>query len=324
LVPRATWGAFLGRALVKTLVGLVSVGLFSIASVAVAPAQEAPSEESPVIVAAGDFHCSPDDPKYSGSDPANCQHRATAALVDDGTSAVLNLGDILQEGIPSLQTYRDTHGAPDSWGQFNSITYPILGNHEYEEPGAAGYFDYFAENNRPTGAREGGYYAYDIGAWRVVTLNSNCKFVTGGCGGTSPQMKWVKQDLKADPSTCELAYFHHPRFSSRVKGKAMGAAWNKLYSEGVDIILNGHQHNYERFALQTPSGVLDPDGGIRQFTVGTGGYNLVGYRYDLPSSQFRAQEFGVLKLTLNETSYDWAFVNTSGAVLDSGSQACHN
>lgn len=169
-----------------------------------------------------------------------------------------------------MQKFRDACGALGSWGPFNPVAHPAVGNHEYEEPGAAGYFDYFAENGVNTGARHKGYYSYTVGAWHLVALDSNCSEVTGGCGGTSPQMTWLKNDLATDRSTCEIAYWHHPRFSSRTTNKTMGAAWTKLYAARVDIVLNGHQHNYERFALQKGRGLLTPCAGFVSLSSAAG------------------------------------------------------
>jgi hypothetical protein len=160
----------------------------------------------------------------------------------------------------------------------------------------------------------------------MVALNSMCEKV-GGCGATSPMVTWLKNDLAANPRTCTLAYFHHPVFSSGplsggVNSK-MKPSWEVLYAAKADVVLNGHLHNYERFAPQKPSGAADPEG-IREFVVGTGGYSLNTFKNKLQNSQVRnSSNYGVLKLTLHPTSYDWQFVTApGGTVTDSGSDSC--
>jgi hypothetical protein len=149
----------------------------------------------------------------------------------------------------------------------------------------------------------------------MVALNSMCEKV-GGCGATSPMVTWLKNDLAANPRTCTLAYFHHPVFSSGplsggVNSK-MKPSWEVLYAVKADVVLNGHLHNYERFAPQKPSGAADPEG-IREFVVGTGGYSLNTFKNKLQNSQVRnSSNYGVLKLTLHPTSYDWQFVTAPG------------
>jgi hypothetical protein len=160
----------------------------------------------------------------------------------------------------------------------------------------------------------------------MVALNSMCEKV-GGCGATSPMVTWLKNDLAANPRTCTLAYFHHPVFSSGplsggVNSK-MKPSWEVLYAVKADVVLNGHLHNYERFAPRKPSGAADPEG-IREFVVGTGGYSLNTFKNKLQNSQVRnSSNYGVLKLTLHPTSYDWQFVTApGGTVTDSGSDSC--
>jgi len=160
----------------------------------------------------------------------------------------------------------------------------------------------------------------------MVALNSMCEKV-GGCGATSPMVTWLKNDLAANPRTCTLAYFHHPVFSSGplsggVNSK-MKPSWEVLYAAKADVVLNGHLHNYERFAPQKPSGAADPEG-IREFVVGTGGYSLNTFKNKLQNSEVRnSSNYGVLKLTLHPTSYDWQFVTApGGTVTDSGSDSC--
>jgi len=209
-----------------------------------------------------------------------------------------------------------------TWGRFQSITQPTVGNHEYGTPGASGYFTYFGSSAGPSGT---GYYSYDVGAWHVVVLNSMCGAV-GGCSTGSAQEEWLRTDLAASSATCTLAYWHHPRFSSGSHGSApeLEPLWQALYAEGADVVLNGHDHDYERFAPQSPTGAGDPLG-LREFVVGTGGANLVPLEAPIANSEVRsASTFGVLQLTLHASSYDWAFLpETAGGFTDTGQASCH-
>jgi hypothetical protein len=205
-----------------------------------------------------------------------------------------------------------------------------VGNHEYLTPGAAGYFDYFngaGNAHGPAGERARGYYSFDVGSWHLIALNSVCDEV-GGCHAGSPQERWLRADLAAHPARCTLAYWHHPRFSSGLQSSSTRFIpfWQALYEAGVDVVLNGHDHSYERFAPQDPEGQLDPDHGIRQFVVGTGGGSHYGFPgVILPNSEAQnADTFGLLMLTLHPTRYDWEFVPMAGKTFqDSGTAACH-
>ena len=186
-----------------------------------------------------------------------------------------------------------------------------------------GYFGYFGD---AAGVSSQGYYSYNLGEWHIISLNSMCENV-GGCGATSPMVKWLEQDLAANQKSCTLAYFHHPLFSSGEHGNQikMRPTWDALYAANADVVLSGHDHDYERFALQSPSGAADSARGIREFVVGTGGgshYSIVSIR---PNSQVRNSDtYGVLKLTLHPTSYDWEFVPEAGKTFtDSGTTSCH-
>jgi hypothetical protein len=204
-----------------------------------------------------------------------------------------------------------------------------VGNHEYySTTNASGYFGYFGA---AAGDPSKGYYSYDLGEWHMVVLNSMCEKV-GGCGATSPMVNWLEKDLDANPRTCTLAYFHHPLFSSGSShggNSKMKPSWDVLYAADADVVLNGHVHNYERFAPQTPSGVADPEQGIREFVVGTGGKSLHAFNSPVANSEVRdASTDGVLKLTLHPTSYDWQFVRAPSATApsettgDTGSDSC--
>ena len=218
---------------------------------------------------------------------------------------------------------------PNMW----PLTRPAVGNHEYRTAGASAYFNYFGTEK--AGDPSKGYYSYDRGSWHVVVLNSNCDKV-GGCGGSSPQGKWLKADLAAHPSACTAAAFHHPLFtSSTAQTNIVRPFWNTLYKEGADVILSGHAHYYERFAPQRPDGTADSSYGIREFVVGTGGASP-----DNPMRTPRAKNseknsekpgapgttyYGVLKLDLRTGGYDWEFRPRAvdAAFTDSGSGECH-
>lgn len=210
-----------------------------------------------------------------------------------------------------------------TWGKWKSITHPGIGNHEYLTAGAAGYQQYFGAAAGPAGKF---YYSYDLGGWHIVVINSNCSQV-GGCQAGSPQETWLKADLAAHPNKCTLAVWHHPRFSSGEHGDqtSMTPIWQDLYDAKADLVMDGHDHDYERFAPQTPTGALDTVNGIREFVVGTGGINLRPFYTIQPNSQVRISNvYGVMKLTLYPGSYDFQFVPQSGqTAADSGSGTCH-
>jgi hypothetical protein len=281
-----------------------------------------PDETDPlpgvVIATAGDIVCDPTSSSFDGSQPAVCQHRATADLLS-GADAVLALGD-LQYPSGTLESFQA--GYDPSWGQHASTTYPAVGNHEYNVPGALGYFDYWALKGRPTGGIGAGFYVADIGSWHLIALNSNCSPVP--CSEGTAQNDFLEAALAPPTPSCILAYWHHPLFNSGVvHGASMPsgarAFWDDLYSAGADIVLNGHEHNYQRYAKQDPAGQAVANG-VREFVVGTGGkshYALLDVK-DPNYEVGNATDFGVLRLRLGESSYSWEFVASNGAVLDSG------
>ncbi len=284
----------------------------------------------PVIAAAGDIACDPADPSYNGGNgtATRCRQKFTAnLLVNAGLAAVLDLGDNQYE-CGGYQAYQQVYDL--TWGLVKSITHPVAGNHEYLTTGgtnctngdAAGYFQYFGA---AAGIPGQGYYSFDIGSWHIIALNSSCTSV-GGCNAASPQGQWLDADLAAHTNFCTLAYWHIPLFSSGGDTNNNSQYfWTDLYNHGADLILVGHSHIYERFAPQTPLGVADPVQGIRQFTVGTGGANHTTILRNAANSQVTdVTSFGVLKLTLHPTSYDWQFVPEAGGTFtDSGSGNCH-
>jgi len=262
-----------------------------------------------VLVGAGDI---------AGSGPGA---EATAKLLDGIAGTVFTAGDnAYDDGSSSqfAQYYNPT------WGRHKARTRPAAGNHDYKTSGATGYYNYFGA---AAGAAGKGYYSYNLGAWHVIVLNSNCSKV-GGCNAVSPQEKWLRADLAAHPTKCTAAYWHHPRYSS---GSTHGSStdtkdlYQALYEANADLIITGHEHNYERFKPQDANGNLNTARGIRQFVVGTGGKNHYEFGSAIANSEKRNSDtYGVIKLTLHATSYDWKFIPEAGKTFtDSGSQACH-
>jgi hypothetical protein len=259
---------------------------------------------------------------------------ATAKLLDSIAGTVLTLGDnAYTEG--SLAQYNNCYGP--TWGRHITRTRPAVGNHEYRTgpypPGASGYFDYFGA---AAGDRDKGYYSYDRGAWHIVVLNSECLYWPDGSkDGPSEctslrqanMIEWLKANLAANPTACTLAYFHQPLFSSGYSGGSpeVKPLWDALYAANADVVLSGHDHIYERFAPQTPNGTLSTARGIREFVVGTGGRDHGGIGTIKANSKVRnTNTYGVLKLTLNATSYSWKFVPVAGKTFtDSGTTSCH-
>jgi hypothetical protein len=292
------------------------------------PQPPPPSNGDPVIAAAGDIACDPGDPDFNNGlgTKSYCHQKATADLVvNTGLTGVLTLGDE-QYDDGTLSKFQAVYDG--TWGRANQLGHQGVGNHEYLTSGAKGYFDYFngvGVNNGPAGPRGKGYYSFDIGTWHVIALNSNCSQV-GGCNSGSAQEKWLRADLAAHPNQCTLAYWHHPRFSSGIVGddSTFSTFWNDLYNANADLVLDGHDHDYERFAPQTPSRSLSSKG-IREFVVGTGGKSTKPFDVTASNSQVRKTGvFGVLRLTLHPSSYDWQFVPEAGQTFtDSGTTACH-
>src|ERR687897_778759 len=294
-------------AMVATVTILIAAGC--------GPEQPPPPEVDgpPVVVAAGDI-----------ADCAREDGEATAKLVEgiDGAT-VLTLGDNAYPEGPA-EDFEECY--EPSWGQFKARTMPSPGNHEYETPGASGYFDYFG---KAAGEPDEGYYSYELGSWHLVALNSNCGEGEIRCGPGSPLGRWLKEDLAAnDEESCTLAYFHHPLFTSgayRPGIERVERLWEILYAAGVDVVLNGHDHNYQRFAPQDPKGRADPERGIRQFVVGTGGRSLYPIRDPIANSEVDNDEtYGVLKLTPHPEGYEWRFITVGGGTItDSRSGRSH-
>jgi acid phosphatase type 7 len=332
---------------VSVLMGIGLAMLLSVLFFGSGGSVSAQDATDPVLVGAGDIATPGDD------DDADSE---TAQLVLDilgeevpGTVTVFTAGDNAYESGTEEEFengYDPTWGRPEILGR----TYPTLGNHEYYGPHspekASAYFDYFGAAGRVVSydAEEDpestkGYYSYDLGEWHVVALNSMCEQVDG-CGATSPMVTWLEQDLAANPKTCTLAYFHYPLFSSGRHGDEpeiqthVRPTWDALYAAGADVVISAHDHDYERFAPQDPMGNLDPERGITEFVVGTGGRDL--YEWPVNSDEVfipkknsivqNNETHGVLKLTLHPSSYDWQFVPVAGEgdFTDSDSGNCHD
>ncbi|MBA2701891.1 MAG: putative Ig domain-containing protein [Chloroflexi bacterium] len=234
---------------------------------------------------------------------------------------VLTLGDNAYNS-GTLAQFETCFGP--SWGRAKARTRPAAGNHEYRTLNAADYFTYFGG---AAGDPTKGYYSYDYGAWHVVVLNSgDCAVVA--CAVGSAQEAWLRADLAASDAACTIAVWHHARFSSgssHGSNAALQPFYQALYDFDADLILTGHEHNYERFAPQTATGLADPVRGIRQFVVGTGGAGHYGFGPTLANSEVRNSDtFGVLALRLGATGYGWDFVPEAGKTFtDRGSAACH-
>jgi hypothetical protein len=245
----------------------------------------------------------------------------TANLLDAQGGTIATLGD---NAYDSGTASEFANCYDPTWGRHKARTKPAVGNHEYLTTGASGYFGYFGA---AAGDSTKGYYSYDLGAWHVVVINGNCGKV-GGCNAGSAQEKWLRADLAAHPAACTLAYWHQPLFSSGAEhgnDPEMAPIWQALYDNGAEVVLSGHDHNYERFAPQTANATLDNAQGIREFIVGTGGKNHYTWGTIRANSEVRNNTtFGILKLTLRGDGYDWQFLPIAGSTFtDSGSGTCH-
>jgi hypothetical protein len=254
------------------------------------------------IVAVGDIACEPS--------PCQSQIRTARLVRQLDPRAVLVLGDTqYQEGsFPQfLRSYDPT------WGSFKKRTYPVPGDHEYEKRGARGYFRYFGKRAHPPG----GYYSFDLAGWHIIALNSQ--------RAIGRQTEWLRGDLASDRHECQLAFWHDPRWSSVVGGDGAEVSpwWDLLYQAGVDVVLNGDKHQYERFTKLAPTGVAASDG-IREFIVGTGGAPLVGMADPADfGSERRIVAHGVLTMHLGTNGYAWRFFDVRGERRDSGTDRCH-
>lgn len=281
-----------------------SVSPSSVATLAV-PSE---SQGDPVLVGAGDIaDCSSDGDAQ------------TASLLDSIRGTVFTAGD---NAYPSgtARQFADCYGP--TWGRHLARTKPAPGNHDWETKDLAGYYGYFGTVAHPDGAS---WYSYDLGSWHVIVLDSDCE-QAGGCDAGSAQGKWLAADLAASKAACTMAIWHHPRFSSGQHGNdsAVGPFWRALYDAGADVVVNGHDHDYERFTPQDPDARADDARGLREFVVGTGGAELRDFQAPRPNSLVRAGfSFGVVRFVLHPSGYDWRFISTDGQFTDSGASACH-
>jgi hypothetical protein len=289
---------------------------------------------SKTVAVAGDIACDPQSHGFNGGRgvPGYCHQKATSDLVKKmKPDAVFALGD-LQYQAGSLANFQESYDP--TWGRFKNITYPVLGDHEYGSPGAEGYFAYFGSRATPQDpdctASCRAYYSFNLGAWHVVAVNVNCeKLPSGdGCGQKSPQNRWLERDLKSAKATtaCTVVLMHEPRWSnSRKQSPDLNPLVKTMYRNGVDLLLSGDSHAYERFAPQTPASTLDKSRGLTQIVVGTGGAHFTGLHTPRPNKEVSATDiFGVLELTLRDGSYKWNFrADPSTPFKDSGSQDCH-
>ena len=309
------------RAIVLVLVLLVGRVLWVSAAAPASPQSAAstkPEVGDPVTVLVG------------AGDIAGCQNPQgaleTAKLIEKIPGTVFTLGDLAYDAV-TLGQFQNCYGR--SWGKFKARTRPALGNHEYRERAAAPYFQYWAGQAGPLGK---GYYSYELGAWHVVVLNTNCEAVgLGGCAAGSPEDNWLRQDLAGHRDACIVAYGHHALFSSGIfRSHAvhpeLKRLWEDLYAAHADLVLAGHEHSYERFAPQDPEGRADPQHGIREIVVGTGGRSHDPLGLPVPNSEKQNYDtYGVLKLTLASQGYTWQFIPEEGKTFrDSGSGVCHN
>ena len=275
-----------------------------------------PADQTAVLVGAGDI--------VGCRDPEGAL--ATAKLIEKTPGTVFAVGDLVYDAT-TLSQFQKCYGA--AWGKFKDRTKPALGNHEYLEARAAPYFQYWGAQAGPAGK---GYYSYELGAWHVVVLNTNCEAPgLGGCASGSPQEIWLRQDLREHQGACIVAYGHHALFSSgffrsHAVHPELKPLWDDLYAVHADLMLAGHEHSYERFAPQDPDGRADPRHGIREIVVGTGGRSHDPLGLAMPNSEVRnVGAYGVLKLTLLPQGYTWEFLPEEGKTFrDSGAGVCHN
>jgi acid phosphatase type 7 len=293
----------------------------------------------PVIAAAGDIACDSADPSFNGGNgTANgCAELMTGNQLEKEISAhtvdrVLGLGDVQYYCDEDYSSYTPT------WGSFESSTYPVAGNHEYitgKDPygdtcpstntTAQTFFTYF--RNSDLSGTGGGYYSFNLPnsnpTWHLIALNANCSSI-GGCGPSSPETTWLKNDLNSTTQPCILAYWHQPRWTGTGSNNSTTSTWwNLLYQKHVDVVLNGHVHNYQRFSRLDPNGNRNSQG-IREVIVGTGGESLqAASSTATPQPKVALNVFGYLKMVLQSSSYQASFVDTAGQVLDSWSNTCH-
>lgn len=295
-------------------------------------------------MAAGDIACHPTEAIDAKYPPQSCHHKGTSdRVIALNPDVVAPLGDLQYErGFPDdyLGSYAPT------WGRFKGITRPAAGNHEYaasaDKLTAPGYYGYFGSL---AGDPATGYYSYNLGEWQAIALNSGDIAWTKradntlpddcypeSCAVDSEQERWLRATLEAlPPERCVVAYWHHPRWSSTnpFDYAEVGPLVQALYDHGVELLLVGHSHAYERFAPLHPNGTPHP-AGVRQFVIGTGGKDRrfadptpATTRIGSEKQLLNASGFGVMELSLHADRYEFRFVHESGSVLDKGGGSCH-
>lgn len=295
--------------MIRLVSALASLALLTVADSGLF-AQDGTGQQEIVLVGAGDI-------AQCFSRPAvEARAAKTAALIDQIPGTVFVAGDLAYEG-GNAEEFENCYGP--TWGRFKARTLPVPGNIEYQSRNAAPYFAYWGTAAGEPGQ---GYYSVKLGSWRVIALNSNVD-----TRGGSEQVRWLRNELKANPARCTLAFWHHPLISSGWTGDNahVRSLFEALYGAGADVVINGHDHVYERFAPHDPQGQADPAHGIRVFIVGTGGATSVPFARVRASSEVRKSDvYGVLRLRLRADSYAWEFVPIEGQTFrDSGEGKCH-
>ncbi len=289
----------------RRLCALALLGCAPAAGCGSSPSSPSPPPVIPVstiLVGAGDI--------------ATCEgggSASTAALLDTIPGTVFTAGDnVYDRG--TLDEFNRCYDP--TWGRHKQRTYPSPGNHDYATAGAVPYFTYFGEQAGPMGL---GYYSFTVGEWHIVSLNSN---IPAGPG--SPQYEWLRNDLQEHRVACTAAIWHHPVFSSGRNGPQamMRDTWRLLLESGAELVINGHDHLYERFARLDAAGRPNASAGMREFIAGTGGANLYEFHAIAPGSEARVAAWGVLKLTLQPNSYQWEFLSVLGGLVDRGQDLC--
>lgn len=332
--------SILGAALAAGLVLVAPAGVLAsthVPGIGSADSTAPGVEGAPVIGAVGDMACDPSDPHFNagnGTLSACTQGQVSNVMLADASlGAILGLGDYQYDcGDPAdyAVSYNPT------WGRLDPLMSPVAGNHEYktgtdlfgascpsDNTTAHGYFTHFGEAAHPSTA---GHFSFDVGSWHLIGLNGNCgKSGVGGCSASSAQTTWLRQDLAGTTQPCVAAFWHQPLFTAaHVGGSAYRPWWDALYAAHADVALNGHVHNYQRYAPLSPSGTADPSNGITEYVVGTGGEGFTAFDTKVkPQPAVRLRTFGYLRLTLETSGWDAQFVDSTGTVLDSSSGTCH-
>jgi hypothetical protein len=317
------------------VVPIVLAAALSVTPTVTTISEAASTSGEPVIGAVGDMACDQSNPSFHGGagTTLGCGEARTsdAVLGDASLDAVLGLGDY-QYDCGDLADYEVSYNP--TWGRLDGKMEPAAGNHEYKtgrdvfgaqcpstNASAQNYFAHFGDSAHP---ETHGHFSFDLGTWHLIALNANCsKQNVGGCGPKTAQTTWLKQDLASTLQPCVLAFWHQPRFSGDNVAKVYATWWNVLYAAHADVVLNGHLHNYQRFAPLNPAGTIDRTNGITEYIIGTGGENLVGLSPSAPRRVVGIKTFGYMRMTLSAATWTAEFNNTAGTVLDTSTGSCH-